>query len=149
MSMFRQISYTIYSSRGTCGFHDAIEKEDVLEFSIKLLSDPSEWIPLSFSFVHKTTTSTCRRGYCVQDLDILDTIPGRASYKPYSRRNIQICGFPLNDSIQLRWLMSSTMGNRNRLFEDKWSLDDIQVFLTTHNHSKIIMVESFNEPSLK
>ncbi len=149
MSMFRQISYTIYSSHGTCGFRHAIEREDVLEFSIKLLSNPSEWIPLSFSFVRETTTSTCRRGYCVQDLDILDTTPGNASYKPYSRRNIQICGFPLNDSVQLRWLMSSTVVTRNSPYEDRWSLDDIQVFLMTHNHSKILMVESFNEPSLK
>ncbi len=119
-----------------------------MEFSIRLLSNPSEWIPLSITHINDNTTSNCRRGYCVQDTDILSSVPGTV-YKPYSRRNIQICGFPLNDSIQLRWLMSSTIGPRNSPYEDKWSLDDIQVKLTTPNHSKLLMEEIFDESSLK
>ncbi len=85
----------------------------------------------------------------MQDHDILISYPGGVSYKPYSRRNIQICGFPLNDSIQLRWLMSSTIVVRSSPYEDKWSLDDVQVKLTTPNHSKLLMEEIFDESSLK
>ncbi len=84
----------------------------------------------------------------MQDTDILSSIPGE-DYKPYSRRNVQICGFPLNDSIQLRWLMSSPISTQNRRYEDKWSLDDVQVKLTTPNYSKLLMAEIFYESSLK
>ncbi len=84
----------------------------------------------------------------MHDHDILSSIPGE-DYKPYSRRNIQICGFPLNDSIQLRWLMSSTMAVGNSPYEDKWSLDDVQVKLTTPNYSKFLVAEIFDESSLK
>ncbi len=96
-------------------------------------------------FVNYQKTTTCRRGYCVQDTDVLFPDPGY-SYKPNSRRNIQICGFPLNDSIQLRWLMSSIVIVSR--YEDRWSLDDIQVFLITPNNSKSLIVDSFDEPSL-
>ncbi len=151
MVVFRLISYGIYTSHSTCEIRHSLEKNDVLEFSIRLLSNPSEWIPLSITHINDNTTSNCRRGYCVQDTDTLISNIGynHKDYKPYSRRNIQICGFPLNDSIQLRWLMSSTISTQNRPYEDKWSLDDIQVKLTTPNHSKLLMAEIFDESSLK
>ncbi len=94
------------------------------------------------------TTSNCRRGYCVQDNDTLISNPGN-NYKPYSKMNIQICGFPLNESVQLRWLMSTKFNARNRTFEDKWSLDDIEIKLIKGNISTCLMKDNFDNPTLK
>ncbi len=144
------ISYGIYSSQGTCGIKvgHALEKDDVLEFSIRLLSNPSEWIPLSITHINQPTTSNCRRGYCVQENDTLNSNPGN-NYKPYSKMNIQICGFPLIESVQLRWLMSTTIIVRNSRFEDKWSLDDIEIKLMMGNISTCLMKDNFDNPTLK
>ncbi len=143
---FRFISYAIYSSYYTCGGFDSLEKNDVLEFSIRLLSNPSEWIPLSFTHFNRRTTSNCRRGFCVQDEAVLSTAPD-STYDPYSWRNIQICGFPLNDSIQLRWLMSSF--HSSRINGDKWSLDDVNMYLIIDNNNKSVIVDNFDASLLK
>ncbi len=93
--------------------------------------------------------SSCRRGYCVQDIDIL--FPNHrniTSYRPYSRKNIQVCGFPLNDFIQLRWLMSTRL-IRNRSNTDTWSLNDIQIELMKDNSSRCSMKDHFANPMLK
>ncbi len=85
----------------------------------------------------------------MQDTDILGTTPGSSNYSPYNRNNIQICGFPFNDSIQLRWLMSSAIKARNSIYEDKWSLDDVQVYLITQNNSKILLADDFDNSLLR
>ncbi len=143
------ISYGIYSSQDTCGFRHALEKTDVLEFSIRLLSNPSEWIPLSITHINENTTSNCRRGYCVQDSDTLYANQDRETYNSYSKMNIQICGFPLNESVQLRWLMSTTIIARNSPYEDRWSLDDIEIKLMMGNISTCLMKDNFDNPILK
>ncbi len=140
------ISYGIYSSHDTCEFQHALEKADVLEFSIRLLSNPSEWIPLSITHINMPTTSNCRRGYCVQNTDTLNSNIGNNNYKPL---NIQICGFPLNESVQLRWLMSSTIGTKNSSYEDRWSLDNIQIKLMMGNNSTCLIKDKFDNPTLK
>ncbi len=139
----RQIYYTVYSST-TCNIRqDSLEMSEVLEFSVRLLSNPSEWIPLSIIHTIEQTTSNCRRGYCVQDIATL-----HPRNMPNIMRKIQICGIPLNDSIQLRWLMSSLLG-KNRRFGDWWSLDDIEINLITGNFSKSLIRDNFNNSALK
>ncbi len=117
---------------------------EVLEFSVRLLSNPSEWIPLSILHTIEQTTSNCRRGYCVQDIATLNPLN-----MPNIMRKIQICGIPLNDSIQLRWLMSSLLGIKNRPYVDLWSLDDIEINLITGNFSKSLIRDNFNNSALK
>ncbi len=85
----------------------------------------------------------------MQDTDILSTVHGSSIYSPYNKNNIQICGFPFNDSIQLRWLMSSVMNTRNSIYEDKWSLDNVQVYLITQQNSKILLADDFDDSLLR
>ncbi len=143
----RTISYTIYSSHLTCGLNgDSLERDDMLEFSIRFSSNPSEWIPLSLTYIDQAS-SNCRRGYCVKETSILLTYIG--SPKPYIRSNIIICGFFPTDSIQIRWLMSSHFMVESSVFQDKWSLDDIQVNLITENISVLLFEDNFDSPILK
>ncbi len=69
-------------------------------------------------------------------------------------RNIQDMGFSPHDSGQPTLGAGSTMVTRTVHMRIGWRVEvgeknKIQGSAMTHNHSKILMVQSFNEPSLK
>ncbi len=116
-----------------------------MEFSIRFLSNPYEWVPLSYTIINQEPGIECSRGYCVSDTISLNSISG----SPTRRRNIRICDFSLNDSVQFRWLMSSYINQANRGTEDRWSLDDIEVNLIDHVNIENILLDSFDSNSFK
>jgi len=115
-----------------------------MEVSIRFLSDPSEWIPLSVIQINSQIVSSTRHGYAVSyiyDLQVWDT--------GLVNGNITICNFSLTDSFQLRWLLNSDTFTQNKAPKDVWSLDDVKVTLVTECINHTLLEDSFEMNEIK
>ena len=114
-----------------------------MEVYIRFMSNPSEWIPLAVIQINKQTVNSCRHGYNIPYLyihnDSTRVVHG----------NITICNFSLTDSIQVRWLVTSHNGFGNKAPTDVWSLDDVEITLTTECDNYTLLADSFDKSELK
>ena len=141
----RSINFTVYSNREYCNGHLTNNNSvgDDMEVSIRFLSNPSEWIPLAVIKINNQTLSPTRHGYVIPYIFELHTVNN-----PTSFGNMTICNFSLNDSFQLRWLVTSHVIMTPP--RDVWSLDDINVTIITEvSNSTTLLEDSFDMGHLK
>ena len=141
----RSIAFTIYSSHDNCtgNLNNNGRVGDDMEVYVRLLSNPSEWIPLAVIQINKQIVHLTRHGY-----DIPYMYELHASNKSEVHGNITICNFSLTDSIQARWLVTSRT-NTNSAPKDVWSLDDVEITLTTECDNYTLLADSFDMTELK
>ncbi len=140
----RYISFAIHDSSFFCNT-TGLKLVDDIEFSIQLLSYPTEWIPiavLSFN-TSDTHTSVRRRGYNTPIIP-----PGRHDNTVHRHQyRFQLCNISQVNAFQLRWIVTNTHFDRSR---DKWGLDDVEVVYGYRNKvNYTIFSDSFSTPSLK
>ena len=116
-----------------------------MEFSLRLLSKPEEWIPIRFLYYNIISTSSSifigepgdnfrLRGYKVEQ--------SKAS-NGWNKFKIQICNFSLSDSLQFRWLQTSKFSSGG--VNDVWFMDNITINLVQPSSRKNLLVEEFSE----
>ena len=117
-----------------------------VEFSLRLLSKPEEWIPIRFLYCTIKTSAIESiiigehggnfrlRGYKVEQSKASDG---------WNKFEIQVCNFSLNDSLQFRWLQTSMflLGG----IKDVWFVDNITINLVQPSSRKSLLVEEFSE----
>ena len=116
---------------------------DDMEFYIRFLSNPSEWLPLAVIQINNQSISTRRHGYEIPHLYKL------TSETKVVHGNITICSFSLTDSIQVRWLVTSRPSNKDTAPKDVWSLDDVEITLITECDNYTLLADSFDMSELK
>ena len=137
--------FTIYSNSSDCPgrLNNINEVGDDMELSIRFLSDPSEWIPLALIQINSQIVDATRHGYVIPYILEL-----HSRNMPICFGNVTICNFSLNDSFQLRWLLTSHAVRAKP--RDVWSLDDIEiVFIADVNNSATLLEDSFDMEYLK
>ncbi len=115
------------------------ENGDDIEFAIRFMSNPYEWIPLLEVTTERLANfPVYRRGYLVPHRGHLH----RENSMIYTS-SFSICGFALSESIQLRWLARSYFLAANPWFKDLWSVDDVQVELLTETGTYKLLSDTF------
>ena len=119
-----------------------------MEFSLRLLSEPEEWIPIRFIYNSDTDRQPIDigapgedfrlRGYKVEQSMVSDG---------WNKFEIQICNFSLSDSIQFRWLQTSIF--RPGGISDVWFMDNITIKLVQTSSRNNLLMEEFNSEKLK
>ena len=145
---FRSVVFTIYSSNFDCkGFRNAIDRfGDDMEVYFRFLSNPSEWIPVAVIRIDGKIVNTRRHGNDIPYVYVLQTtIPNMN----FIHGNITTCNFSLTDSIQVRWLVTSRALIKDRPSRDVWSLDDVEITLTTECDNYTLLADSFDMTELK
>ena len=119
-----------------------LQNGDDMEVYIRFLSNPSEWIPLAVLQTDRQIVNTTRHGYHIPY--IYELINGRGNAV---HGKITICNFSRTNSIQVRWLVTTSirMGS-NQLV---WSLDDVEINLITECGNYALLADSFNTGELK
>ena len=115
-----------------------------MEVYIRLLSNPSEWIPVAFIQIGRQIENTRRHGYDIPYGYVL-----QPSNSAIIHSHITVCNFSLTDSIQVRWLVTSRTTNTNRAPRDVWSLDDVEITLITECDNYTLLADSFDMCELK
>ena len=144
----------VFNETGDCNTINEFNKG--VEFSVRLLSTPEEWIPLRFIY-HRDSKNHSEiyigeknnfhlRGYAVQTLQI-DTGLHQASIMNVT---IEVCHFNASDSMQFRWLQTSYFVINTEKQKDIWILDYIGIDAVTSNFSRMIMLnESFENDEIE
>ena len=120
-----------------------------VEFSLRLLSKPEEWIPIRFIYNGMSNRNRAidigapgedfrLRGYKVEQSIISDG---------WNKFDTQICNFSLSDSIQFRWLQT-TYFLPGRII-DVWFMDNITINLVEPSSRSNLLVEEINTENLK
>ena len=129
--------------------------EEGVEFSVRRLSEPEEWIPLLFINRDTNTKETQRhkdimlgkpgpkfslRGYRVEQVFV--------GNERQALEKISISGVEINDSVQFRWLQTCQIGKKK--FSDAWLLDNIKIVQVFSNQSSLpVLCETFSEDTLE
>ena len=120
-----------------------------VEFSLRLLSETEEWIPIRFIY-NKVVNNVLGikigapgedfrlRGYKVEQSMVSDG---------WNKFEIQICNFSLSDSLQFRWLQTSLFKPGG--ISDVWFMDNITINLVQPSSRNNLLVEEFNSGNLK
>ena len=120
-----------------------------MEFSLRLLSETEEWIPIRFIY-NKVVNSVQGikigapgedfrlRGYKVEQSMVSDG---------WNKFEIQICNFSLSDSLQFRWLQTSQF--KPGRINDVWFMNNITINLVQPSSRSNLLVEEFNSGNLK
>ena len=142
----RSIVFTFYSHFHNCS--GSLDNNgfigDDMEVYIRLLSNPSEWIPLAVIQIYQQRVKTLRHGYNIPYIYVLESFD-----RPIIHADITICNFSLTESIQFRWLVTSRSLIKNRPGRDVWSLDDVEITLTTQCDNYTLLADSFDMTKLK
>ena len=121
-----------------------------VEFSLRILSEPEEWIPIKFIYTNVRTNSHNGidigapgegfrfRGYKVEQNMASDG---------WNKFDIHICNFSLSDSLQFRWLQTSLI-IRTGIYE-VWFMDNITINLVMPSSKYNLLVDEFNSENLK
>lgn len=118
------------------------DTDEGVEFSVRLLSRPKEWIPLHFFY--KTTSQKMNtridhaeiRGYKVTK----EFLSNNGIFFNYVGR---VCDFNQSDSIQFCWLQTSCSDGMRTKF---WLLDKIVINISTSTNGDItILNETFDK----
>ena len=59
------------------------------------------------------------------------------------RLSVNVCGFDVNDTFQIRWLQTSFVALTIEYPRDVWSLDDISVYVENGDTRVDLIVDSF------
>ena len=115
---------------------------DDMEVYIRFLSNPSEWIPLAVLQIDSQIVSTTRHGYHMPYIYELKNGAGNEVHG-----KITICNFSSTNSIQVRWLVTTSIikGPPKRV----WSLDDVEITLITECGNYALLADSFDMGELK
>ena len=144
---YREISVTI-EHPPMCNERIETFSEGV-EFSLRSLSEPDEWIPIRFTYFSKTSTNNAvnignfgedfrLRGYKVQQSMVSDGL---------SKSEIQVCNFNLSNSVQFRWLQTSLF--RRDGIKDVWFMDNINITLVVQPSRHNLLMDDFNTKNLE
>ena len=120
-----------------------------VEFSLRLLSEPEEWIPIRFIFNNMNDKIIAiyigapgedfrLRGYKVEQSMVSEG---------WNKFEILICNFSLSDSLQFRWLQTSNV-QPNKI-RDVWFMDNITINLMLPSSRSNLLEEEFNRENLK
>ena len=140
----RSIFFTIYSSKNNCPSN--LGSTDNMEVYIRLLSNPSEWIPVAFIQINGQRDNARRHGY---DIPYGYVLRPSNSAMDFIHGHITVCNFSLTDSIQVRWLVTSRTTKTHRAPRDVWSLDDVEITLITECDNYTLLADSFDMSELK
>lgn len=154
-SWHSEVSFLIvFNETGDC--NTVNEFNEGVEFSIRLLSRPEEWIPIKFIY-HRDSRNTSSiyignkedfhlRGFSVQTLQI-DVGPDRASLMNVT---VEICNFSSSDSFQFRWLQTSHYVRNDVKQKDIFMLNYFEIELVTSDgNSFVLLNESFDNDTMK
>ena len=119
-----------------------------VEFSLRLLSEPEEWIPIRFIYNEAGREQAIEIGAPGENFTLrgYKTEQSKAS-DGWNKLEIQICNFSLSDSLQLRWLQTSLFKPGG--ISDVWFMDNITINLVQPSSRNNLLVEEFNSGNLK
>ena len=108
-----------------------------------------EWIPITYVFRNYNRSNAINildgggiRGYEVNNV----RRGGNNSTKDIM---VDICNFYISDSIQFRWLQTSSIQSNDTL-RDVWILDNLEISINTFEHGNVqLFKETFDEEILK
>ncbi len=147
----------IFNRRRSCNTIN--EFNEGIEFSVRLLSNPEEWIPLKYIYFRKGGNSHEEiyigdednftiRGYTV---DIIQTYyPNVTNTTTYSKTIVmaKICFENHSDAIQFRWLQTSYLKLDSA--KDNWILNFIEIeAVDDYSVTKMLLNESFENGEIK
>ncbi len=125
--------------------------DEGVEFSIRVSSEPGEWIPLKFIRIidkdHNVPEISIGdknnfwlRGYPVDNQVVISDV---------SSIRTNICCFNSTDSIQFRWLQTSEFRKDyvSDSARDTWSIDNIAIDLVSDKFQLSLLNESFDNDS--
>jgi len=112
-----------------------------VEFSLRLLSHPEEWTPISFIYHENTILPS------ITDIGGPGEHFRLRGYKVEQKINLQICNFSLSDSIQFRWLQTTV--HRPGEIADVWYMDNVSILLMEPSSKSILLEDDFNEDYLE
>ena len=123
--------------------------DEGIEFSVRLLSLPEEWIPITYVFRRVDRNGAINisdgggiRGYRVNEAR-------QNGSNSTAKIMVDICNFNSSDSIQFRWLQTSTIQN-DEIIKDVWILDNLEISITTSEHGNVqLFNEAFDGVTLK
>ncbi len=105
-----------------------------MEFSFRRSSSPDQWIPVRF--IHNNNSQENNqiyignrsnltiRGYQVEQQEAIPTDSSSST----ANVSIELCVTDPNESIQFRWLQSSSVVRRETIPRDVWILDNLIVY---------------------
>ena len=110
---------------------------------------PEEWIPITYVFRRYNRSNAINildgggiRGYEVNEVH-------RDSNNSTEDITVDICNFNISDSIQFRWLQTSTILSDDAL-RDVWILDNLEISINTSEHGNVqLFKETFDGGILK
>ena len=119
-----------------------------MEFSLRLLSEPEEWIPIRFTYNSDTDRQAIYIGAPGEDFRLRGyKVEQSMVFDGWNKFEIQICNFSLSDSIQFRWLQTSILNPGG--ISDVWFMDNITINLVQPSSRSNLLVEEFNSGNLK
>ena len=110
---------------------------------------PEEWIPITYVFRNSNRSNAINifdgggiRGYEVNKVR-------RGGNNSSEDIKVDICNFNISDSIQFRWLQTSTIKS-NDIVRDVWILDNLEISINTSEHGNVqLFKETFDGGILK
>ena len=130
--------------------------DEGVELSVHLLSQPHEWIPVTFIYyIHNNNshpgTSLVGLGeqndenFRIRGYPVTPLLLGSGK----GQQTIQICDLNTSDSIQFRWLQSSVLSPS--VVRDTWIIDNITVVLHQkfNANATTLLIETFDNTALK
>ena len=110
---------------------------------------PEEWIPSTYVFRSYVRNNAINisdgggiRGYEVNEVH-------RGGNNSTKDIMVDICNFNISDSIQFRWLQTSTIQS-NDFLRDVWILDNLEISINTSEHGNVqLFKETFDGGILK
>ena len=119
--------------------------DEGVEFSARLLSMPEEWIPITY--VYRSYAINISDGGDIRGYKVNKVRPG--GNNSTEDIMVDICNFNISDSIQFRWLQTSTI-NDNDILRDVWILDNLEISINTSDHGNVqLFKETFDGEILK
>ena len=119
-----------------------------VEFSLRLLSEPEEWIPIRFTYNSDTDRQAIYIGAPGEDFRLRGyKVEQSMASDGWNKFEILICNFSLSDSIQFRWLQTSIFKPGG--ISDVWFMDNITIKLVQTSSRNNLLMEEFNSEKLK
>ena len=114
-----------------------------IELSVHL-SSIDEWIPLIFAHSSDMDMNNPQeiRGYRVDKMQSLQD-------DVLTKMSIDLCNFSFTDIIQFRWLQSTEAILSINYPRDVWSLDNIEVYVESGDQRCHVLVDSFENDTLR
>ena len=145
---YSTVSYSIiFIGAGDCNTINSYDEG--VEFSARLLSMPEEWIPITYVFRSNDRNNAINisDGGGIRGYEVNEVLQGGNNSTEDIK--VDICNFNISDSIQFRWLQTSSIAS-NDFLRDVWILDNLEISINTCEHGTVqLLKETFDEGILK